>query len=250
MIQEYSGIEYHGRGRLYTRVSSLTASAPLSPHLQVQLYLAKQIPRPSPARIPSPHLRFDPLVYAPGDDVNLFLKPNIKCLHFRHRFSVLRELPLITMAAPTTSGLLASNDPTKPRSDAAVPFRDIIPSPDHPRIAGIANHNAHTWCDSRRQIEAPAWLINRLDAVNIEKPLKGFTTDGKVKEGVWEFAEDEGAPTEKAIGKTEELLAILSDEEKKAVQCGEVTDDSFRLWSNPELYMNPGLFVLFDRELR
>ena len=43
-----------------------------------------------------------------------------------------------------------------------------------------------------------------------------------------------------------ELMGVLNEEEKKAVHCGEVTDDDFRLWSNPELYMNPGTFTQFQ----
>jgi len=144
------------------------------------------------------------------------------------------------MTAPQTSGYLQTSDPTKPRSDAAVPFRDIIPRADHPRIAGIADHDALSWCESRRKIEAPAWLINRLEAKNLEKPYKGFTTDGKVRKGLYNYAEDEGAPTKSVIEKTEELIRILSEEQKKAVMFREVTDDEFRLWSNPELYANPG----------
>jgi hypothetical protein len=144
------------------------------------------------------------------------------------------------MAAPVNSGYLQSSDPTKPRSDAAVPFRDIIPSPTHPRIAGIAEHDALSWCESRRQIEAPAWLINRLDGKNLEKPFKGFTTDGNIRKELYKYSDDEGAPTEEVIAKTDSLLNILNSEQKKAVQFGDVTDDDFRLWSNPELYMNPG----------
>ncbi|KAH8684526.1 hypothetical protein BGZ60DRAFT_366675 [Tricladium varicosporioides] len=144
------------------------------------------------------------------------------------------------MATPQNSGYLQSSDPTKPRSDAAVPFRDIIPSATHPRIAGIADHDALSWCESRRQIEAPAWLINRLDGKNLEKPYKGFTTDGIVREGLYQYADDEGAPTEEVMSRTEDLLNILTPEQKKAVQFGDVIDDEFRLWSNPELYMNPG----------
>ena len=144
------------------------------------------------------------------------------------------------MSAPVNSGYLQTSDPTKPRSDAAVPFRDIIPSATHPRIAGIAGHDALSWCESRRQIEAPAWLINRLDAKNIEKPYRGFTSDGTVREGLYKYAEDEGAPTEAVIAKTRALMEVLSDEQRKEVWCGEVTDDEFRLWSNPELYVNPG----------
>ncbi|KAM3082538.1 hypothetical protein ACMFMF_002196 [Clarireedia jacksonii] len=142
---------------------------------------------------------------------------------------------------PRDSGYIQECDPTKPRSDATVPFRDIVPSPDHPRIAGIQNHDALSWCDSRRQIEAPAWLINRLEAKNLEKPYKGFTSDGKVREGLYKYAEDEGAPTEEVNTKVEDFLKILNEDQKKAVQFADVRDDEFRLWSNPELYMNPGV---------
>lgn len=146
------------------------------------------------------------------------------------------------MEAPQTSGYLQSTDPTKPRSDAAVPFRELIPHPSHPRIAGISDHTALSWCESRRQIEAPGWLINRLDAKNLETPYVGFTVDGKVQEGLYEYAEDEGAPTAAVMAKVEELLEVLTAEERVRVQAGEVTDDKIRLWSNPELYVNEGEF--------
>lgn len=83
-------------------------------------------------------------------------------------------------------------------------------------------------------------MINRLDKKNLEKPYIGFRSEEKVREGLYDYAEDEGAPTQEVIARTEELLKILSPEQKKAVHCGEITDDDFRLWSNPELYMNPG----------
>jgi hypothetical protein len=150
------------------------------------------------------------------------------------------------MTTPQTSGYLQNSDPSKPRSDAAVPFRDIIPDASHPRIAGIADHDALSWCESRRGIEAPAWLINRLNAKNLEKPYIGFTTDGKVREWLYEYAEDEGAPTELVVGKVQRLLEISSPEQLKDVHCGDINDDEIRLWSNPELYMNPGM-VLSNR---
>lgn len=116
------------------------------------------------------------------------------------------------MAAPIDSGYIQATDPTRPRTDAAVPFREIIPSPGHPRIAGIESSDAHTWCDSRRKIDAPAWLINRLDAKNLEKPYVGFTTDGTVREGLYDYAEDEGAPVEEATKAVNALIVIMSEE--------------------------------------
>ena len=144
------------------------------------------------------------------------------------------------MTAPQTSGYLQSSDPSRPRSEAAVPFRDIIPSPSHPRIAGIADHDALSWCESRRQVEALAWLVNRLDKQNLE-PYKGFTSDGSVREGIYNYADDEGAPTEAVMEKMKELVEVLSDDQRNVVWSGEVTDDDFRLWSNPSLYVNPGM---------
>ena len=144
------------------------------------------------------------------------------------------------MSVPQSSGYVKTSDPSRPRSDAEVPFRDIIPKPDHPRIAGISTHNAISWCESRREIPEPGWLINRLDAKNLERPYIGFTSDGKVREGLYKYAADEGAPTEEAAAAVDALLGALDDKLKAAVHCGEVTDDDFRLWSNPELYMNPG----------
>lgn len=147
------------------------------------------------------------------------------------------------MAAPKTSGYLQKEDPTRPRSDAAVPFREIVPKPGHPRIAGIEQADAHTWCESRRQIEAPAWLINRLEAKNLEKPYTGFTVDGKVREKVYDYKQDEGAPTEEAVKAAESLLATLSEEEKARTCYKGVDVDEIRLWSNPELYVNPGMWI-------
>ncbi|KAL1625127.1 hypothetical protein SLS56_007472 [Neofusicoccum ribis] len=144
------------------------------------------------------------------------------------------------MAAPKDSGYIRSNDPTRPRSDAAVPFREIIPPPDHPKIAGIEHCDAHSWCASRRKIDAPAWLIDRLDAKNLEKPFVGFTTDGTVREGLYAYANDEGAPVEAASKAAAALLALLSAEERARTLLPSVEDDAIRLWSNPELYVNPG----------
>jgi hypothetical protein len=146
----------------------------------------------------------------------------------------------MTVTPPSTSGISHSTDPFKPSSGAAIPFREIIPDASHPRIAGIASHDALSWCESRRQIAAPAWLINRLDKKNLESPYKGFTADGTVQEGIYNYAEDEGAPTEEVVVEVDALLSMLPEEAKKQVKCGEVEDDDFRLWSNPELYVNPG----------
>jgi hypothetical protein len=150
------------------------------------------------------------------------------------------------MAGPTDSGYVVSGDPLRPRSDASVPFRQIIPPPGHPKIVGIESSNALDWCESRRQIPAPAWLIDRLEAKNLEKPLNGFTATGVVEKDVWHYAEDEGAPVEEMKGAAESILAALSAEQRSTVEHDSVYADEIRLWSNPELYVNPGELVHTD----
>lgn len=84
-------------------------------------------------------------------------------------------------------------------------------------------------------------MINRLDHKNLETPYKGFSHDGHPDPTIFRYAEDEGAPVEEAVKAAEALFRGVSDEERKAVQFGDIeTDDMFRIWSNPELYMNPG----------
>jgi hypothetical protein len=99
-------------------------------------------------------------------------------------------------------------------------------------------------------------LINCLNKKSLEKPYKGFTVDGTVQEEIHNYAEDEGALTEEVVVNIEALLSMLPEEAKKQVKCGEVEDDDFRLWSNPELYVNPGrpsqyinmIFCLYSRQ--
>lgn len=144
-------------------------------------------------------------------------------------------------ALPSDSGFVLQDDPATPSTAATVSFRDIIPKPDHPRIAGINTHDAHTWCQSRREVPAPAWLINRLAIENIERPYRGFSADGKPDPSVYSYDQDEGAPVKEAVDATNALLQLLTQEERNAVTKGDVQDDDeFRAWSNPELYVNPG----------
>ena len=68
----------------------------------------------------------------------------------------------------------------------------------------------------------------------------GFTADGTVQKGVYQYAEDEGAPVESMVRAAEGLLGLLEPLQQERVMFRGVVDDGFRLWSNPELYVNPG----------
>lgn len=108
------------------------------------------------------------------------------------------------------------------------------------QIAGIGDHSALSWCESRKAVEAPAWLINRLAAENLEKPHIGFSADGKVDPSVHQYGKDEGAPVKAACESVKALITLLSEEEKTRTCLPDIESDDFRLWSNPELYVNPG----------
>ncbi|WWC61520.1 uncharacterized protein I303_104104 [Kwoniella dejecticola CBS 10117] len=145
------------------------------------------------------------------------------------------------ISAPINSGFVLQDDPSTPRTEATVSFRDILPNSDHPRIAGISNHTSTSWCESRRKVPAPAWLIERLDIKNIERPYKGFSADGNPDPSVFHYQQDEGAPVEQAVEAVDKLLGVLSADLKASVIKGDVAiDDEFRAWSNPELYVNQG----------
>jgi hypothetical protein len=150
-------------------------------------------------------------------------------------------------ALPTGSGFQLTDDPSTPQTSATIPFRSLIPSPSHPRIAGIGSHTATSWCESRKEIPEPGWLINRLDYQNIHDvegnigPYKGFSVDGNPTPKIFQYEQDEGAPVEQAVEKVKALWKALGKGERKEVRCGDVrTDERVRVWSNPELYVNPG----------
>ncbi len=110
------------------------------------------------------------------------------------------------ISAPTNSGFILQADPSTPRTNATVSFRDIIPKPDHPRIVKIETHTAQSWCQTRREVSAPAWLINRLEIKNIERPYKGFSAEGRPNPGLIGYEKDEGAPVEDAVKAVERML--------------------------------------------
>ena len=61
-------------------------------------------------------------------------------------------------------------------------------------------------------------------------PFVGFTSDGTVVEGLYEYAEDEGAPVEEMVESAEALLVGLSAEERERTECGSLYGNDFRLW--------------------
>jgi hypothetical protein len=133
------------------------------------------------------------------------------------------------------------------RSHSAAPFRDLVPGPDHGKVRSLPTSDALSWCQQKRKVPELAWFIDRLDAKSLEKSYKGFTTDGQVKDGLFNYAPDEGAPIAAIVAAAEDLLSLLSPEQRTATCFESLEADEIRIWSNPELYVNPGeCFHLFS----
>lgn len=130
---------------------------------------------------------------------------------------------------------------SSPSDPASVSFRKLIPPPDHPKIQGLRDSDALQWAELKRQSKEIGYMVERLNSKHIEKPFKGFTCDGVVREGVFKFEEDEGAPTDAMVAAAQDLLPLLSSEQTQATIFESLEVDEFRMWSNPELYVNPGI---------
>lgn len=90
-------------------------------------------------------------------------------------------------------------------------------------------------------------MINRLSYQNLHSvegnagPYKGFSVDGNPNPKIFRYEQDEGAPVEEAVKAVKALWSKLGKEERKEVRMGDVKEDErVRVWSNPELYVNPG----------
>ena len=135
---------------------------------------------------------------------------------------------------------MKSNHIREPRSHAVAPFRNLIPPPDHSKIKGLTGSSPLSWADQKRAIPELEWFLKRFELRNLDRPYLGFTTDGSVRDGVFDYANEDGAPTDAMVGACERLLSVLSAEQRTAVSFESVDADEMRIWSNPELYLNPG----------
>lgn len=105
-------------------------------------------------------------------------------------------------------------------------------------------HTAISWCESRRGILEPGWLISRIEVKNLERPHVDFS-NGNPDHSVWQRESEAEAEDGALIAKTtatavRTLLFTLDEHTKQEVHCGPLDEDNIRLWSNPELYVNSG----------
>ncbi len=114
-------------------------------------------------------------------------------------------------------------------------FRDILPAPDYRTRAGIAERDAYTHAD--RMLDSPrgaafiASYHQRLAA-----PFVGVTCDGQVSPNLYGL-EANDAPVEAMVAAARAVLLICSDQERAKLRFA-IEAPNWRMWSNPELYVN------------
>ena len=122
----------------------------------------------------------------------------------------------------------------------AAPFRRLLPAHGHPKLASLSSSTAQEWYMEKRHLPALQDFLRRLEARNIERPFRGITSDGKVDDGLFQYASDEGAPAVAMMQSASNLIGLLSPKQKEDTVFSSVEADEIRIWSNPEFYVNPG----------
>jgi hypothetical protein len=101
-------------------------------------------------------------------------------------------------------------------------FRDLIPPPDHPRIAGIAERDAYSHAANVLATRPRVQGLLAERRARLEQPFRGITTNGDVVPDLYTLA-DEAAPTGAMVEAARVVLAVAPQ---------------WRMWSNPELYFD------------
>jgi hypothetical protein len=115
-------------------------------------------------------------------------------------------------------------------------FRDLIPPPDHPRVAGIAERDAYSHAANVLATRPRVQGLLAERRARLEQPFRGITTNGDVVPDLYTLA-DEAAPTGGMVEAARVVLAVASDVERNRLRFA-VDAPQWRMWSNPELYFD------------
>lgn len=123
--------------------------------------------------------------------------------------------------------------------EASAAFRAHLPDLDTPRFQTAAKQDVYEYANFFQDNRAPPWLFDLTQAWAklYAEPFKGVTSDGTVKEGLFE-ARDEGVDIENVVKKAEELLSQLDERQSEKVKYP-VNAKEWRAWSNPEILLRP-----------
>ena len=115
-------------------------------------------------------------------------------------------------------------------------FRDLIPPPDHPRIAGISERDAYSHAANAMATRPRVQSCWRNGARGSSEPFRGITTDGDVVPDLYSLT-DESAPTGAMVAAARTVLNVATAEERARL-CHAIDAPQWRMWSNPELYFD------------
>ena len=100
-----------------------------------------------------------------------------------------------------------------------------------------STHRA-AWTDGKiKNVPPVAWLCDQFSRKQVQ-PFKGVTVDGHVVPDLYQRVTDPqlAAPTQAMKDAAEAVIALLSDDQRKATLFDFGADEQ-RIWTNPELYM-------------
>ena len=115
-------------------------------------------------------------------------------------------------------------------------FRDLIPPPDHPRVAGISERDAYSHADNALATRPRVQGLLAERRARIAEPFRGITTDGDVVPQLWSLA-DEAAPTAAMVAAARAVLNVATEAERGRLRFA-IDAPQWRMWSNPELYFD------------
>ncbi|PVI05020.1 hypothetical protein DM02DRAFT_668712 [Periconia macrospinosa] len=123
--------------------------------------------------------------------------------------------------------------------NASAAFRAHLPDLSTPRFTTAAKQDPYEYSKFFKDNHAPPWLFDLTQAWEklYAEPFKGVTSDGTVKEGLFE-PRDEGIDIESIVKQAEETLALLSEEDKQKLKYP-INAREWRAWSNPEMLLRP-----------
>jgi hypothetical protein len=159
------------------------------------------------------------------------------------------QLPLSVGACSSVSSMAISQRRSS-FDEASSSFRAHLHDLNAPRFMTATQQNVYEYAKFFQDNHAPPWLFDLTQAWAklYEEPFKGVTTDGIVKEGLFE-AMDEGVEIDSIVKKAEEFLAMLDEEQKKKLVYA-IGAKEWRAWSNPEMLLRPFGLRLEEGELQ
>ncbi|KAF2106950.1 hypothetical protein BDV96DRAFT_533177 [Lophiotrema nucula] len=122
---------------------------------------------------------------------------------------------------------------------ASSAFRKHFHDLSSPRFTTAAKQDVYEYAKFFKDNHAPPWLYSLTEAWAklYAEPFTGVTSDGKVREGLFQ-TQDEGVDIEEIVRAAENAVSQLSDEDKEKVHYS-INAKEWRAWSNPEILLRP-----------